>query len=260
MSAGFQFPFFRNWFFQRTHETMECVEVRELLPGYLDGAIPERSGQRTHARVWQHLDHCASCRAELRTYRELSGMMAAARRVSPPAQLGVAIRSAVSRARANAGFSNRMRRLHIRLELLLDHILEPLAVPATGGLLTALVVFGIVCQVLGVGMPLRTTRADSPTSLLQPARLETLAGFETASLAEANRSSDDESGLLVEATVNADGQAVDYRVLSGQVDLAMRRQLDQVVLFSRFRPQLNFGRPTSGGRVVLSFAQVRVHG
>jgi hypothetical protein len=66
--------------------------------------------------------------------------------------------------------------------------------------------------------------------------------------------------LLVEATVNAEGQAVDYRVLSGRVDAAMRRQLDQVVLFSRFRPQMNFGRPTSGGRVVLSFSQIRVHG
>jgi hypothetical protein len=33
-----------------------------------------------------------------------------------------------------------------------------------------------------------------------------------------------------------------------------------VVLFSRFRPQMNFGRPTSGGRVVLSFSRIRVHG
>jgi hypothetical protein len=145
------------------------------------------------------------------------------------------------------------------VELLLDHILEPLAVPATGGLLAALVVFGIVYQVLGVGMPLRSARADSPTNLLQPARLEALAGFEMASLAEAGHP-DEQHGLVVEATVNAAGQAVDYRVLSGQVDASMRRQLDQVVLFSRFRPQMNFGRPTSGGRVVLSFAQVRVRG
>jgi hypothetical protein len=108
-------------------------------------------------------------------------------------------------------------------------------------------------------MPLRATSADSPTSLLQPARLETLAGFETASLAEGDRSAE-QQGLLVEATVNADGQAVDYRVLSGEVDATMRRQLDQLVLFSRFRPQLSFGRPTSRGRVVMSFSQVRVRG
>jgi hypothetical protein len=113
--------------------------------------------------------------------------------------------------------------------------------------------------VLGVGTPLRAANADSPTNLLQPARLLTLAGFETASLSQADLAGE-QHGLLVEATVNAEGQAVDYRVLSGQVDEIMRRQLDQVVLFSRFRPQMNFGRPTSGGRVVLSFSQIRVRG
>jgi hypothetical protein len=196
---------------------------------------------------------------ELQRYRALSRMLAGVHPAAPPPDLGVAIRSAVSRVRANSGFSAKIRRCKTRLELLLDNILEPLALPASGGLLAALVVFGIVYQVLGVGMPLRAANADSPTNLLQPARLEMLAGFETASLAQIDRAGE-QHGLLVEATVNAQGQAVDYRVLSGQVDATMRRQLDQVVLFSRFRPQMNFGRPTSGGRVVLSFSQIRVHG
>jgi hypothetical protein len=238
---------------------MNCAEARDLLPGYLDGALPERSGPPAHERLGRHLAGCMPCRTELQRYRLLSRVMSDMRQAPPPADLGVAIRVAVSRVRADGGFAGRTRRWKTRLELLLGNILEPLAVPATGGLLAALVVFGIVTQVLGLGMPLRAANADSPTKLLQPARLEMLAGFETASLAQADRAGE-QHGLLVEATVNAAGQAVDYRVLSGQVDAAMRRQLDQVVLFSRFRPQMNFGRPTSGGRVVLSFSQIRVHG
>ncbi len=238
---------------------MNCDMARELLPGYLDGALPEQAAAETHARLGRHLDECVACRTELQRYRALSRAMSGLRPAAPPAELGVAIRAAVSRARANSGFAGRMRRCKTRLELLLGNILEPLAVPASGGLVAALVVFGIVYQVLGVGMPLRAAKSDSPTNLLQPARLETLAGFETASLAQTDRAGE-QHGLLVEATVNAQGQAVDYRVLSGQVDTAMRRQLDQVVLFSRFRPQMNFGRPTSGGRVVLSFSQIRVRG
>ena len=66
--------------------------------------------------------------------------------------------------------------------------------------------------------------------------------------------------LLVEATVSAAGEAVSYRVISGQVDQATRRQLDQVLLFSRFRPELSFGRPQSGGHVVLSFNKISVRG
>jgi hypothetical protein len=36
--------------------------------------------------------------------------------------------------------------------------------------------------------------------------------------------------------------------------------LDQLLFFYRFRPMLSFGRPTSGGHVVLSFGAVRVRG
>jgi hypothetical protein len=40
----------------------------------------------------------------------------------------------------------------------------------------------------------------------------------------------------------------------------VQRELDQVLFFSRFRPQMSFGRPTSGGHVILSFSQIRVRG
>jgi anti-sigma factor RsiW len=238
---------------------MDCAQVQYLLPGYLDGALPERAGAESRARVAQHLEGCAACRAELQGYRELSTMMSAVRPAAPPEELGVAIRNAVSQARATRGLAGRVRRWKSRAGLVLENILEPLALPATGGVLVALLVFGIVYQVLGVGMPLSAGNADSPTNLLQPARLLMLAGFETSSLAQVDRAGE-QHGLLVEATVNAEGQAVNYRVISGEVDAMMRRQLDQVVLFSRFRPQMNFGRPTSGGHVILSFSQILVRG
>jgi len=60
--------------------------------------------------------------------------------------------------------------------------------------------------------------------------------------------------------VNAQGEMVNYHILAGPTDLAVRRQLEQVLLFSRFRPQMSFGRPTPGGRVVLSFSEIRVKG
>jgi anti-sigma factor RsiW len=260
MSATFHIGSLRSWLRrQRFLAPMGCAQVRCLLPGYLDGALPERAGQQGHTRVAQHLEGCAACRAELQSYRELSTMMSSIRPAAPPEQLGVTIRNAISQARAVRGFAGRMRRWKSRAGLVLENILEPLALPATGGVLVALLVFGIVYQVLAVGMPLSVSTADSPTNLLQPARLLMLAGFETSTLAQADRAGE-QHGLLVEATVNAEGQAVSYRVISGEVDAMMRRQLDQVVLFSRFRPQMNFGRPTSGGHVILSFSQILVRG
>jgi hypothetical protein len=238
---------------------MTCGQVIRFLPGYLDGALPESLDSEGHAGIGAHLETCPSCRRELERYRRIQRMMSVATRPSPPADLGSRIRLAVSNARALGGFAGRLRRAKNRLELFLDNIFEPLAVPATGGIVAALLVFAVVYQVLGPGMPVGAATPDSPTNLLQPARLETLAGFQMSQLEEMTRTGG-QHPLLVEAMVNADGQAVSYRVISGQVDVSTQRELDQVLFFSRFRPQMSFGRPTSGGRVILSFSQIRVRG
>lgn len=238
---------------------MTCARVLRFLPGYLDGALPDRLGPDAHAAIGSHLDACPTCRRELESYRRMQRIMSLAPRPTPPQDLGMSIRLAVADARALGGLRGRLRRAKDRLELVLKNIFEPLALPAAGGVVFALLVFALVYQFLSPGMPVSAATPDSPTNLLQPARLETLAGFEMSRLEEATRTGG-ERPLLVEAMVNADGQAVSYRVISGQVDPNVQRELDQVLLFSRFRPEMNFGRPTSGGRVVLSFSQIRVRG
>jgi len=124
--------------------------------------------------------------------------------------------------------------------------------------LAAMVVFAFIYQFLGAGVPLSAATTDLPSNLLQPARLETLAGFQMSGLSETTPAG--QHALLVEATVSSAGEAVSYRVISGEVDRTMRRELDQLLMFSKFRPQLSFGRPTSGGHVVLSFSRISVRG
>jgi len=60
--------------------------------------------------------------------------------------------------------------------------------------------------------------------------------------------------------VDAKGQMVDYQILSGPHTPEMQHELNQMLLFSRFNPMRSFGRPTSGGHVILSFSAVRVRG
>jgi hypothetical protein len=66
--------------------------------------------------------------------------------------------------------------------------------------------------------------------------------------------------LLIDVTVDKNGQMVAYQIISGPKSVDLRHQLDQMLLFSRFRPMMSFGRPTSGGHVILSFSAVRVRG
>src|ERR1700720_662028 len=237
---------------------MECEKVKSLLPGYLDGALHLDTGAETHLSIWGHLELCEECREDLQSYLALSSLMSRVERPDPPADLALRIRVAAAQRLSDNPWVHYARRARTRGQLILENILEPMALPATGGFTVALVVFVLVCQLLGMGAPLRAGANDSPTNLLQPARLEALAPFPITGLEESGHAGP--HALLVEATINAQGEAVSYSILAGPDSDTVRRQLDMVLLFSRFRPQMSFGRFTSGGRVVLSFSDISIRG
>jgi hypothetical protein len=235
-----------------------CERVRRLLPGYLDDAVPTGTWADAHVSIGQHLESCGDCREELSAYQALSSMMSRVQRPAAPADLALQIRVKAAQRLSDRTWVHYALRARTRAEMVMKNILEPLAIPATGGFTVAFVVFVLVCQLLGIGAPLRADSTDSPTNLLQPARLEALAPFPITGLEESGHSGP--HALLVEATVNALGEAVSYRILAGPDTDKVRRQLDLVLLFSRFRPQMSFGRFTSGGRVVLSFSDISIRG
>src|SRR5262249_12622982 len=140
--------------------------------------------------------------------------------------------------------------------LVIDNVLRPVAVPAMGGLVTALLVFALVLPVYSRVHPLSDGTDAALPALFEPARLEVLAGFPVTMSDSANGS----DLLLVQAEVGTVGSIIDYQILSGPTDVSTRRQLDQLLMFSRFRPSRSFGRPIAGGRVMMSFSAVNVHG
>jgi hypothetical protein len=221
------------------------------LAGYLDGAL---RGRR-HVALSRHLDRCAACRDELQRYRQLQSLMSGSERVAPPAGLAFRIRMAVSRERSRPPLRLRLRD---RAALIIENMLEPVAVPATGGLMMTLGVFAVVLQSLFVGVPLGAVPNDVPTNINQPARLEFLAPFTITSDEPLDEYGT--SAVMVEAVISARGDAIGYEILSGPKSPSVRRQLDQVLMFSRFRPATSFGRPVPGGRVVLNLTEVRVKG
>lgn len=236
---------------------MKCQKVRERLAGYLDGAV--RSSKR--ARLQQHLANCGACREDLERYRKLSLLLSRKTAVAPPADLSIRIRLAAAEERAARDYRERWRAWWGHVGVLLENAFKPLAVPATGGLFTAMLVFVFVLQLIMPGVTVRAVQNDVPISLMRPAELLSLSEYPSALGAEQG----EEllalpHGLLVDVTVDAQGQMIGYHIISGPDDPALRRQLDQLLLFSRFRPMLSFGRPTSGGHVILSFSEVRVKG
>src|ERR1700756_5990244 len=240
---------------------MKCNTVRTKLAGYLDdagtGAAPAE--ERVHIR--EHLESCGYCREELQRYRKLSMLLSRVPRNLPPADLAVRIRVAAAQATPVRDLPSRVRRMRDRAELLLDNVFRPLSLPATGGFFSAIFVFVLVLQLIVPGITVRAVQNDVPLNILRPAELITLSDYPEAWAPEQHDSELSlPHGLLLDVTVDQHGQMMGYQIISGPKSIDLRHQLDQMLLFSRFRPMLSFGRPTAGGHVILSFSAIRVRG
>jgi Putative zinc-finger len=240
---------------------MKCSTVRANLAGYMDDAISGAAEVRDRMQVRKHLDTCASCREELERFRKLSALLSRVPRSLPPADLATRIRVAAAQSPDRENAPSTWRRMRDRAEILLDNVFRPITLPATGGFASAILVFVVVLQLIVPGITVRAVQNDVPLNILRPAELITLSDYPQAWAPEGH---DSElalpHGLLLDVTVDAHGGMVGYQILSGPHSLDLRRQLDQMLLFSRFRPMLSFGRPTAGGHVILSFSAVRVRG
>jgi hypothetical protein len=230
---------------------MNCAAATRSLPGYREGMLAPAES----ALVFRHLNHCAPCREMLERCDLLASDMASMGRAVPPRDLPTRIRRAAAALRGQPSVGQRVA---ARCWLFFHNILQPIAVPATGGLFSAVLTFMLVTQGLIVGQHFGMVKNDLPLNFIQPAQLESLAPFPVADYALDQGSG--VSMVIVEADVDALGEVTGYQILSGPDTPELHSQVDQVLMFSSFKPQMSFGRPTSGGRVLLSFSEVRVKG
>jgi len=240
---------------------MKCNTVRTKLAGYLDDAMTGGAQAEQRPQIREHLEACGYCREELERYRKLSVLLSRVPRSVPPTDLAVRIRLSAAQSIPTQDFSSRLRKIRDRAEILLDNVFRPLSVPATGGLFSAVLIFVLVLQLMAPGITVHAVANDVPLNILRPAALITLSDYPSSWAPEQH---DVElslpHGLLVDVTVDQHGQMVAYQILAGPTSSDLRHQLDQMLLFSRFRPMMSFGRPTAGGHVILSFSAVRVRG
>lgn len=218
---------------------MNCTKATSQLSLHLDGALEVRERRAMD----DHLSSCAQCQSELSRLKQTKNMLAVVGRKAAPTDLALKLRVAISRE-ASAIRVSPFERLRFRLETALNAFM----VPATAGLLSAIVFFGLLIGFFAVP----SLNNDVPTMLYRPPELA-MAPFGLS-----NSISSD--SLVLEAYVDANGRVQDYRVLSSPGDTeAVDQQVKNMLIFAIFRPATSFGKPTSG-RVVLSFSHVNVKG
>ena len=223
---------------------MKCVEIKPLFSPYLDGRV---SGSEMHA-LTRHLEDCASCTHEYAAMRRTQQLLTSVGRKKAPADMALKLRLAISREAAQQR-RPRFEGMLVRLENSLNAIM----VPATAGMVSAVLFFGLLLGFFALPAELRASSADVPLTLYTGPQLEQSAFGTTL-----GNMGDD--AVVVEAYVDANGRVEDYRLLSRADDAeAVMPQLKNLLIFTTFHPALSMGRPTTG-TAVLSFSKISVRG
>ncbi len=222
---------------------MKCAEIKELFSPYLDGQV---SG--TEMRVLtRHVEQCAGCAREFAAMQRTQQLLASLGRKKAPADLALKLRVAISREAAQT------RRPYEGVLVRLENTLNAFMVPATAGLVRAVLFFGLLLGFFALPAELRASSGDVPLMLYTGPQLERSAfGTSLGSMGD--------EALVIEAYVDANGRVQDYRILSQPDEAqAVLPQLKNLLIFTTFHPALSMGRPTTG-TAVLSFSKISVKG
>jgi hypothetical protein len=228
-------------------DEMNCAEIKKLFSPYLDGRV---SGSEMRA-LTRHVEECTGCAWEYAAMQRTQHLLASLGPAKAPADLALKLRLAISREAAE-----RRRPQFARYEgmlVRLENALNAFMVPATAGLVSAVLCFGLLLGFFALPAELQASSGDVPLMLYTGPQLEQSA-FGTS----LGNMGDD--AVVVEAYVDANGRVEDYRILSQPDDAqAVLPQLKNLLIFTTFHPALSMGRPIAG-TAVMSFSKVSVKG
>jgi len=221
----------------------KCSKVRSSFSSYLDGAVSGREMQQ----IARHLESCEGCRNDFEEMRSIQRTLASIGPAKAPADLAVRLRVAISHERAAA-----RERWTDRLSLKWENAIRPLLVQVSAGFAGSVALVGGIMFLLGmVAAPEPVMANDEPLGAMTAPHYLYSAGGPQAILTS------NDSVVVVDALVNAEGRVYDYRILSGPTDSEVRNQVVDHLLLSVFEPARVFGSPVRG-RVLLTFSGISV--
>jgi hypothetical protein len=223
---------------------MNCGEAKRLFSPYLDGQV---SGKEMRA-VNRHIQQCPRCSREFASIEDTQQLLLRLGPKKAPADLALKLRVAISKEAASAR-RPRFEGLIVRLE----NAITAVMVPATAGLVSAIVIFGLLLGFFALPSQLQASSADVPLMWYTSPQLEQSAfGSSFGSFGD--------DSVVIEAYVDANGRVQDYRILSQpDDDQSLLPKVKNMLIFTTFRPAMSMGIPTSG-RAVISFSKISVKG
>ncbi len=137
---------------------INCNQAKDSSSAYVDDRL--RSVERS--RVASHLVQCESCTSY---FEQVNSIRSALRELSKPAipkhlQTNLRVLASKQQAELLQTRGSRFRAFYERWKFELNQLMRPVALPATGGLLSSMLLFGVF--VLMMGSTVRVTSYDIP--------------------------------------------------------------------------------------------------
>lgn len=156
------------------------------------------------------------------------------------------------RRRRRASAEAFMKYLRGELRLLFDNLMRPYAVPAAGGVASAVVLFALLTPALTFDRTVHAS-SDVPTALSTEVTIESSISF---GIGEAG-------DFMVDVWVDDQGKMTSYAIPAGQpwvMSAEDLRRLENTLLFTRFTPATLFGQPAAGRvRLTIRRSYLDVH-
>jgi len=213
---------------------MECASVKERVSEYLDGAVSVEERRL----LKRHMNVCRECALESQRYAEVREKLRSLPKRVPPPDLTTRLRVVASKVRMESfGGASPWRRWCDRVELSLRNLMRPLALPAAGGLCSALFLFSIFVPMFKSTFAM-SVAGDVPTMLATQPMLKY-----TVPIAFGNN-----GDAVVDLQLDDQGQVVDFTIVSapGEQSEKVRRSIENSLLFMKFWPATKFGRGVAG--------------
>lgn len=194
--------------------------------------VAERQAMR------RHLDGCRDCALESKEQQRLSEAVRSLPRRIPPSDLTLRLRVTASKVRAEVRGPGRWLRFRDRLSLALENLMRPLALPAAGGLCSAVFLFSALVPAFmpTYAMARTTSLWDPPTMLLTEPMVKYMAPIAFG------------GDAVVDVNIDDHGCIAGYTIVSstGPDSEKLRRSIENNLLFTEFWPATAFGVPVAG--------------
>jgi hypothetical protein len=226
---------------------MSCEKVQEQISLMLDQQLVSEEWQHS----LEHMQSCRRCEAHADSARRLRAGLRQMAHTSVPRNLTDRLRVVASHERsrqiARANFSARLRDWTGTVRLFVDNLMRPFAVPVTGGLFSAFVLFSFLVPSL---MFHRSYTDEPPIAVLTDPEGEIVSGskdFFRAFRLEPGDATISGNEISLVLLIDERGHVQDYYLSGGELTDEMK----SLILLSRFTPATIYGQPTWGLKQVV---------